>query len=460
MKHIFISLFFLFGILCSSCAQQSFPIQLTVLGFPNQEIYIAKIYGDAYRITDTLRSDSHGKFECAFDTSYTIGMYTFLFPQFQKTEIDFIFNNEAVSFKTQIGNIHSNLQIISSTENTLYYSFQNYYSVFSNDITLLEQTFDSYSDSGFKEKIRAEYAEKIKQEQAFIATLLKNHEHTFAARIITSSRKAYSPQLLNTQERYEYTKQHFLSPIDFADTLLCNSSIFTDASIKYLSLYAQERSRSNPYAALKQAVDNVVTSAKINETTYEFIVNYLLDGFETMGDTEMLTYISTLYISESQCEHSESQTTLERKALQNIRYTIGSNVPTYKTQTISGTTIDSEKSNNAIQILVFWATWCGHCTELIPKIASLYTQNPNATYSIVFVSLDTEQSDFSSFLSQNPNLSQCNNVFDSNGWESPLAKEFYVYASPTIFIIENGTIVAKPIDYEKYTTALLKLGVL
>ena len=129
-------------------------------------------------------------------------------------------------------------------------------------------------------------------------------------------------------------------------------------------------------------------------------------------------------------------------------------------KTISGITINPEESKNTIQILIFWATWCGHCTELIPKIAKLFTQNPNAAYSLVFVSLDTEQTDFSSFLSQNPNLSHCNNVFDSNGWDSPLAKEFYVYASPTIFIIENGTIVAKPIDYEEYTNALLKLGVL
>ena len=460
MKQFYISIFFLLSFFCSSCAQETFPIQLTVLGFPNQEIYIAKISGDTYRITDTLKSDSHGKFECAFDTSYAIGMYSFLFPQFQKTEIEFIFNKEAISFKTQIGNIHSNLQIISSHENQLYYSFQNFYSIFSNDISLLEQTFDSYSDSEFKEKIRVEYAEKIIQEQTFIASLLKNHESTFAARIIKSSRKAYSPQLLNTQERYEYTKQHFLSPIDFSDTLLQNSSIFTDAAIQYLSLYAKERSRSNPYAALKQAVDTVLTFAKINETTYEFIVNYLLNGFETMGDTEMLTYISTLYISESQCEHSESKTTLERKALQNIHYTIGTNAPNYKAQTISGITINPEESKNTIQILIFWATWCGHCTELIPKIAKLFTQNPNAAYSLVFVSLDTEQTDFSSFLSQNPNLSHCNNVFDSNGWDSPLAKEFYVYASPTIFIIENGTIVAKPIDYEEYTNALLKLGVL
>jgi thiol-disulfide isomerase/thioredoxin len=179
-----------------------------------------------------------------------------------------------------------------------------------------------------------------------------------------------------------------------------------------------------------------------------------------MGDTEMLMYISSLYISESQCEHSESTTTLERKALQNVHYTIGSAVPAYSAQTISGTTIHSTLSKDAIEILVFWATWCGHCTELTPKIATLYAKNPNVNYSLTFISLDTEEAVFSSFLSEHQHLANSNNVFDSKGWDSKLAEDFYVYASPTIFIIKNGIIVAKPIDYESYTNALLQLGIL
>ncbi|MCK9562300.1 MAG: thioredoxin domain-containing protein [Bacteroidales bacterium] len=460
MKHVFAILFILFTTQCTLNAQSFFPIQLTVLGFPNQEIYIAQISGDHYRITDTLLSDSQGIFECSFDASYSVGMYVFLFPQFQNTEIDFIFNKEAVSFKTNIGNIHSNLQIVSSVENTLLYSFRTHYVNFLNDIALLEQIYDSYSDDAFKKNTHAEYTKKIKHDEEFVSLLLKNHHHTFAAQLIKSSRIPHSPQLVSAQERHEYAKQNFLHAVNFADTLLCNSTVFTEKAIKYLSLYAKERTRSNPHAALKQAVDIILAKAHVHPTTYSFIVNYLLDGFETMGDTEMLMYISSLYISESQCEHSESTTTLERKALQNVHYTIGSAVPAYSAQTISGTTIHSTLSKDAIEILVFWATWCGHCTELTPKIATLYAKNPNVNYSLTFISLDTEEAVFSSFLSEHQHLANSNNVFDSKGWDSKLAEDFYVYASPTIFIIKNGIIVAKPIDYESYTNALLQLGIL
>ncbi len=50
MKHVFAILFILFTTQCTLNAQSFFPIQLTVLGFPNQEIYIAQISGDHYRI--------------------------------------------------------------------------------------------------------------------------------------------------------------------------------------------------------------------------------------------------------------------------------------------------------------------------------------------------------------------------------------------------------------------------
>ncbi len=64
------------------------------------------------------------------------------------------------------------------------------------------------------------------------------------------------------------------------------------------------------------------------------------------------------------------------------------------------------------------------------------------------VSIDTVKSEWQSFVNNN-NLTWIN-VCDLNGWDGKAALDYYLYATPTMFLIDkNKKIISKPAAIEE-----------
>ena len=165
------------------------------------------------------------------------------------------------------------------------------------------------------------------------------------------------------------------------------------------------------------AVDTILDKASVNETTYEFIVNYLLGGFESMGANEIVSYISQKYLTENSCSNGE-KTTLQRKALSNTELAVGKHAPLDILSAMnSKKDIDFASENIA---LVFWATWCGHCVEAVPQLVEHYAELSKPKYKLITVSLDTTTNDWENFINEHPKFNKSRNLIDTNGWDGEL----------------------------------------
>jgi thiol-disulfide isomerase/thioredoxin len=447
-KHfIWIAIFFLFSS-CSSTGA-SYEIQFQIDGFPQQTIYIAQIEGGAYAVVDTLISDEKGVFRTDFNNTQNIGMYAFIFPQLQQLKIPFIFNKEPeIFFSSEIFSLQEHINVETSEENKAFYTFSRFYSQFTKDITEIEEFYETYSRSDFLSNIEKEYQKRIEEEKEFCKELLRTYKNTFASHIISASRKPYSNELLSGQSKYDYEKKHFFDNIDFSDTTLLYTNILTTKSIEYLTLCSQKRSREKPYKALQDAVMVIINKALPYPRTYDFIINYLLNGFESMGDETMMKFVSEIYLEDKQCS-SENASTLEQKALQNAELAKGKNIPDFETKMLNGNKISSEDfTNETYHVLIFWSTSCGHCKAMIPEIAQLMNQHSHI--NTVFVSLDTDMKNLKDFIAKNPVLKEYDHVCEEQGWDGKLAKDFYIYATPTIFITNGTKIISKPIDINTF----------
>ena len=89
------------------------------------------------------------------------------------------------------------------------------------------------------------------------------------------------------------------------------------------------------------------------------------------------------------------------------------------------------KSNYTV--VVFGASWCPKCKEELPEIAKLYATWKAQGVEVVFVSLDEDKTQFKSFATDFPFISIC----DYKKWESPIAKDYYVFGTPTMFLLNN-----------------------
>jgi thiol-disulfide isomerase/thioredoxin len=96
---------------------------------------------------------------------------------------------------------------------------------------------------------------------------------------------------------------------------------------------------------------------------------------------------------------------------------------------------------SAYKVVVFGASWCAKCAEELSELLPLYKKWKSKGVEVVFVSLDTDKTKFNNFSSIFPFFSMC----DYKKWDTQAAKDYYVFASPTLFILDkNQKIILRP----------------
>ena len=84
-------------------------------------------------------------------------------------------------------------------------------------------------------------------------------------------------------------------------------------------------------------------------------------------------------------------------------------------------------------VVVFGAGWCPQCPQELSQISALYKKWKTHGLEVVFVSLDENEEIFKSFAGVFPFISIC----DYKIWESPVAKSYHVFATPTMYLLDD-----------------------
>jgi thiol-disulfide isomerase/thioredoxin len=96
------------------------------------------------------------------------------------------------------------------------------------------------------------------------------------------------------------------------------------------------------------------------------------------------------------------------------------------------------------KIVLFGASWCEACKNEIPQFKN-YAEIFKTKYDaeIVFISIDTDQEKYDAFIKDLPFINSC----DYQGWESPNVKNYYIFSTPSIYVLDvENKIVAKPMN--------------
>ena len=92
-------------------------------------------------------------------------------------------------------------------------------------------------------------------------------------------------------------------------------------------------------------------------------------------------------------------------------------------------------------VAVFGACWCPICTQEVPEIAKLYSKWKQFGVEVILISLDENQQAYRNFVKDLPCISTC----DFKKWDNPIAQDYYVFGTPTIFLLdEQRKILLRP----------------
>lgn len=417
----------------------SYPqtIKITIHGINNDKAYLFSLEGEKTIFIDSINTSGADSYVFSFEPNKNhFGFYRLSFSN--KKFLNFIYDKEEIEITTYANDIFDSIKILKSESNEIYYEFvklNNGYKIKSELLRLILNRYPKEDDyyQTTKEKLI-----QIQEEYLYFVNVVSQAiPNSLVARYVRSAQlpliKIESP----FEEQLSYLKTHALDDVNFYDDGLIYSDAFTNKTIEYLTYY---RDPQLPLELLEKnfevAIDTILSKAKINEIVYTHIVEYLLDGFKKFGFENVINYVIENYvIKDDLCLDQKLSSSLERRIQQSRNFKIGNIVPNIILPDSSGNLIHLNKINADSIVIVFYASWCPHCQILLPQIYNLYNNQKEKKFEVLAVSIDSSRIDWLDFVRKNK-LNWLN-VADLKGWNSEAVSDYFIYATPTIFLVDR-----------------------
>ncbi len=199
-----------------------------------------------------------------------------------------------------------------------------------------------------------------------------------------------------------------------------------------------------------------MSAVEENQDVNQFVLNYLIDGFERFKMEDVLVYIADHYLSEG-CE-TENEKLMQDRLEAYKRMARGEKVEDIALPDANDKTRRLSDLDTKYTLLIFWASWCPHCQDLMPRLKEWYEKNAGDTgLGIYAVAIDTSRAGWEEYLMGN-DLPWVN-VIEIGGWDGRVARRFNIYATPTMFILDrNRKILSKPLTYRDFKRDMEKLA--
>ena len=377
-------------------------------------------------------------------------------------KIDFIFNRDSCFFETDFNSPVDSMKVIYSKENKVWFDFLQKEEQYQKQIVDLRKQIDYFEDNSDdkyyteskKKEIINKYNKLQKERNHFISTLVKRNPKLYASRIIALYKEPFTDGNLSEAKRKQIYHQNFFRHLDFSDTSLLNSDVYTKKVFEYLMSYADKSlSREQQMKDMNKAVDIIIDNTKSNPEVSDFIVNYLMQGFEALGLKDQLLHIAEKYTPAIPCTADEKSTLQRRIDLQKMRP--GSKVPDFSLMDTDGDTITLSNVTSDYKLVVFWATWCPHCEQMMPNLYQWY-MNRDIDIEVIAISVDSDVNAWKQFVKERGyNWINCN---EPGKWDGKVTKEYNIYATPTMFLIDKeDRIISKPLTFNDFLDAIIGL---
>ncbi|MBZ0184234.1 MAG: redoxin domain-containing protein [Melioribacteraceae bacterium] len=423
--------------------------QSIVFSINNTNSKTASLYslsGERLSFIDSITASSTGQFSFTNENLHT-GFYRLSFDKHKA--ITFLNDGNDIEITADADNIAESLQSVNSKSNKLYYEFVNLNKDYKTKSELLQLILSRYpkNDDYYdltKQKLNELQYDYLK----FVNGKSQKDPESFIARYIKSSQLPVVSNDLQTEEQLEYLKKHSLDNVNFNDDELINTDCFTNKSIEYLTYF---RNPQLPLALLEKefekAVDTLLTKASVNIFVYQHVADYLVDGFKKFGFDNVVDYIIENYVvKDDLCLDEQTENSLQNRINQSKLLSIGSKAPNIILPDEKGNEVNLANIKSNRILLIFYASWCPHCKDLLPAIHKLYKEKKS--FEVVAVSLDEKKEDWIKFISDNK--LDWINISDLKGWESKAGQDYYIYATPTMFMLDSElNIISKPMNLEE-----------
>jgi thiol-disulfide isomerase/thioredoxin len=380
------------------------------------------------------------KFSLSAPGNIEPGVYRFQYSQTASEYVDVIINGKEkeIAFSIDLLSENKTPQFSKSVENQLWYNYQNQSQVQLQKIEMLNQ-FAAMYPSG-TDKIVAQAKQALLLEKENYTTqkniFLKNNSTTWAA--LMEQHKSY--YFTNPKDDWRIQNlqkhQHFWDDIRINNAQLINTPLYTELILNYLKYYMNPEmpfEEDQMIEGFKKSVDTIMSKFSGNEETQKFALKYLQLGFKELDKEEVLQYLDQKYqVLAAQCQDDQEKQAFEKRMASYAAMKEGNLAPNIVFES-TNYKVKSLYEIEATQILVvFWASWCPHCKEELPKVNTWAKEHPETR--VVAISLDDDKTSYEQAIQELPNLMHHT---DLKKWNGQAVKDYYVYGTPTFVLLDS-----------------------
>ena len=225
--------------------------------------------------------------------------------------------------------------------------------------------------------------------------------------------------------------------MDYTDQRLYKSGLFKDAIESHFWLLENSgRPLDSVFIEMKISIDAMMVNLIKDEKKLNEVTNYLFDLLERHSLFQASEYLALKLLNETSCTiESDLAKQLESyRAMKkgNIASDINFGNMTYLNGLKQAMFSSLTNLTTPYTLVVFGASWCPKCMEELPKLIQNYVKWRNLGVEVVYISLDTDQQVFEQSVKSYPFFAYC----DYKKWESQVAQDYYVFGSPTFYLLD------------------------
>ena len=236
------------------------------------------------------------------------------------------------------------------------------------------------------------------------------------------------------------------SDVDFSDTTLVTSEAFRTRMINTLYTTATDGDLAQFDSVSMSCIGALLEKAKVNMRVYEYVLEFMLNGYTNMGRTQVVDYLLNYpMLLEGEISMEEgSRLDSITEPYQLVK--VGALAPDFIGVTIDGKPYSIHESKANKIIVFFWSTDCEYCHDFLVQIRKHL--DLKADFELVTFALAEDKAEVEKAVKKMrlPGY----HFYDNLRWDGKAFLDYHVTSTPTVFWLdENKTIVYKPYDWEE-----------
>lgn len=442
MKNIFIFILIVAFQANAQTLQGAFP------QFKNNELVLKGYDGFVEKELAQTTSDSLGNFSVPYPKNYRGA--ALLQPKGVNGLI-VLLNNETFKIQWEDMQDFKTLHFINSPENEAFAKSIDISQEAEQKLAGLKYLLPQYAIQS------SEYTwltqEITNQEKRFLH-FLKTLPATSYASYYLPIRKLIMDMPLTANRYIDRMPQHEIDfkNINFNDNQLASSGLLGELLDGFYQLMESHLDLEKVTEHCNLATDAWIKSLANNPTKQQAVAEHVFKWLEKRSLFPAAEYLAKAMLNQPHCELTEKNANLFE---QYRKMGIGNTAPNISLEhkQDKSNTKDLKSINSTYKLVVFGASWCPSCQADYPKWKENYAAlKGKYNLEIVYISIDTDKKVFDEYYKEAPFITFC----DYKGWETPAAKAYYVFATPTYILLNKELKIEAKIKSPEHLQAWLE----